>query len=67
MIVQDEELVAIFKMLHAAIDIPHPTTISRDVREMFTITREALGQYLQVRQLFWTVSTPYRLLTCSLA
>ncbi|GJF00143.1 hypothetical protein PsYK624_164220 [Phanerochaete sordida] len=34
-------------MLNAKVEVPRPTTISRDIREIFTIAREAVGKMLQ--------------------
>ncbi|KAF8868924.1 hypothetical protein BD779DRAFT_1458867, partial [Infundibulicybe gibba] len=43
-IVEDEELVEMFKMLYALfyhrVEIPHPTTISRDVHDMFLLCQK---------------------------
>ena len=33
-IVQDEYLLALFKMLFVQVEIPHPTTVSRDIHFM---------------------------------
>ncbi|GJE85026.1 hAT transposon family protein [Phanerochaete sordida] len=46
-IVQDPEFLELLRMLNAKVEVPHPTTISRDIREIFTITREAVGKMLQ--------------------
>ena len=48
-IVKDEELVEIFTMLYARVAIPHPITVSRDVKEIFRISRENVSKVLQVR------------------
>ncbi|EKM53159.1 uncharacterized protein PHACADRAFT_56859, partial [Phanerochaete carnosa HHB-10118-sp] len=46
-IVQDPELVEILQMLNSKVDIPHPKTVSRNVHEIFTISRESVGKILQ--------------------
>lgn len=48
-IVQDEELLDIFRMLYSRVEVPHPTTLSRDVREVFEMTRLEIAKRLQVR------------------
>ena len=35
-------------MLHSRIDIPHPTTLSRDVKEVFGITQTAVIERLKL-------------------
>lgn len=47
-IIQDPELLDIFRMFNASVEVPHPTTLSCDVHEMFLITRVHLGSILQV-------------------
>ncbi len=47
-IVFDPELVQIFKMLYAKVDIPLPSTISRDIQEMYTLTKAQVAESLQV-------------------
>jgi hypothetical protein len=47
-IVHDDELVEIFQMLYDRVDVPHPTTVSRDVKEIFYICKENVGNVLQV-------------------
>lgn len=47
-IVQDPEFVDILRMLSSKAEIPHPTTISRDVCEIFAISRVFIGKILQV-------------------
>jgi hypothetical protein len=48
-IVADPELHDLFKMLHGRVEIPHPITISRDVKEIFTLSKihvaRVLGDY----------------------
>lgn len=46
-IVQDEELLEMLRMLYAKVDIPSPNTISRDVREIFALTRKQVRVILQ--------------------
>jgi hypothetical protein len=52
-IVKDEELLDIFTMLYARIDVPHPVTVSRDVKEIFRISRENISKVLQVCSLLY--------------
>lgn len=47
-IIQDPELLDIFCMLNSSVEVPHPTTISHDVQEMFAVTQEAVGAHLKV-------------------
>lgn len=47
-IVKDPELVRAFKMLYSRVEIPSPTTVSRDIQEIFWISREHLSKILQV-------------------
>lgn len=47
-IVKDDELVEIFTMLYARIDVPHPITVSCDVKEIFRISKENVAKVLQV-------------------
>ncbi|EAU89851.2 hypothetical protein CC1G_07003 [Coprinopsis cinerea okayama7 len=46
-IVEDPELLQIFKELNTLVETPSRNMVSRDVREIFTITREALKKSLQ--------------------
>jgi len=48
-IVTDEELVEIFTMLYARVEVPHPITISRDVKEIFQQCKQNVTDTLQVR------------------
>lgn len=48
-IIADPKLVDIFRMLYAKVEVPHPSTLSRDVREIFTLARYEIGRILQVR------------------
>jgi hypothetical protein len=47
-IVNDPPLQRILQMLLAKIDIPSPSTVSRDVKEAFTIAKKHVGSVLQV-------------------
>ncbi len=47
-IVQDDELLDIFRMLYSQVSVPHPTTLSRDVREVYEMTRLEIAKKLQV-------------------
>ena len=47
-IVQDPPLLEIFRMLYSRVEVPHPTTISRDVREIFGMARANIAKQLQV-------------------
>ena len=60
-IVQDPELLEIFKMLYAKVEVPHPTTLSRDVKEMFIISRKYIFSLLQVSRVLVTFEIPYQL------
>ena len=46
-IIQDEELLQMLRMLYAKVDVPSPSTVSRDVREIFALTRKQVGKILQ--------------------
>ncbi len=46
-IVDDPPLQAMFKMLYAKVDIPSSKTVSRDVKEAFTISKADVAAYLQ--------------------
>lgn len=48
-IIEDPELLEIFCMLYAKVEVPHPTTLSHDIREIFKISREQLSLTLEVR------------------
>ncbi len=50
-IVADDELLAIFRMLYAQVEVPHPTTLSRDVKEIFLIAQKNVAHMLQVSYL----------------
>jgi hypothetical protein len=47
-IVEDDELNEIFHMLYARVEVPHPTTVSRDVKEIFYICKKNVVEFLQV-------------------
>jgi hypothetical protein len=47
-IVEDEELVAIFKELNNKVEVPSQRTVSRDVKEIFDISRAKVAEILQV-------------------
>ena len=46
-IIQDKELLQILRMLYAKVEVPSPNTVSRDVREIFALTRKQVGNILQ--------------------
>lgn len=46
-IINDPPLQRILKMLFAKVDIPSPSTVSRDVKEAFTIAKKNVGSILQ--------------------
>jgi len=48
-IVKDDELIQIFKMLYSKVEIPSPSTLSRDIIEMFAMSKESVKKYLMVR------------------
>lgn len=47
-IVKDDKLNEIFLMLYARVEVPHPTTVSRDVKEIFHICKKNVAEFLQV-------------------
>ena len=47
-IVEDPELIAIFQMLYGRAQIPSASTVSRDVKEIFELTKISVKQLLQV-------------------
>jgi hypothetical protein len=49
-IVADPPLQRMLRMLYAKVDIPSPTTVSRDVKEVYRIAKKNVGSVLQVRQ-----------------
>ncbi|KIP01401.1 hypothetical protein PHLGIDRAFT_51797, partial [Phlebiopsis gigantea 11061_1 CR5-6] len=46
-IVKDPELMRAFCMLYAKVEVPHPTTISRDIQEIHGLSKAHLGAKLQ--------------------
>ncbi|THH18573.1 hypothetical protein EUX98_g8934, partial [Antrodiella citrinella] len=46
-IVQDPELLHLFRMLYAKVEVPSPSTVSRDVREIFAISRIHIATLLK--------------------
>jgi len=50
-IIQDDELVEIFRMLYDRVDIPHPTTLSHDVKEIYIMCKENVSNILRVNLL----------------
>lgn len=49
LIVEDPELLKLFTMLFARVDVPSASTVSRDIKEIFDISRQAVRTTLQVR------------------
>jgi hypothetical protein len=47
-IVNDEPLQRMFRMLYAKVDIPSPTTLSRDVKEVHDLAKQNVAKVLQV-------------------
>ena len=47
-IVEDEELVDIFKLLNNKVNVPSRVTVSRDVTEIFEISRKQVANILKV-------------------
>ena len=50
-IVEDEELIDIFMDLNNKVEVPSPKTVSRDVKEIFQISRAKVAEILQVSEL----------------
>jgi hypothetical protein len=50
-IVEDDELIDIFMDLNNKVEVPSRVTISRDVKEIFQISRTKVAEILQVSQL----------------
>jgi ribosomal protein S26 len=48
-IVEDDELLDIFKDLNNKIEVPSRFTVSRDVKEIFCISRKQVAGILKVR------------------
>ena len=51
-IVKDDELNEIFHMLYARAEVPHPVTVSRDVKDIFALCKQNVVDVLQVCSLF---------------
>jgi hypothetical protein len=47
-IVEDEELIDVFKELNNKVEVPSQRTVSRDVKEIFYISRAKVSEILQV-------------------
>jgi hypothetical protein len=47
-IVEDDELIDIFMDLNNKVEVPSESTVSRDVKEIFQISRVRVAQMLQV-------------------
>jgi len=47
-IVDDPLLQQIFKMLYSKVDVPLPSTVSRDVKEVYKLAKKNVGKVLQV-------------------
>lgn len=52
LIVEDEELIDIFMDLNNRVEVPSPITVSRDVKEIFQISRVKVAEILQVSEIF---------------
>jgi len=62
-IVEDPPLLQIFRMLYAKVDVPSATTVSRDVKEIFQLSKVNVGKVLQVRTSIipsWAISNIFR-------
>ncbi|KAK7454589.1 hypothetical protein VKT23_011341 [Stygiomarasmius scandens] len=46
-IVQDEELLEIFKSLYSRVDVPHPQTVSRDIQDIYNLTKPFVTKMLE--------------------
>ncbi|THH18736.1 hypothetical protein EUX98_g8907 [Antrodiella citrinella] len=46
-IVSDPELLQLFRMLYAKVEVPSPSTVSRDIREIFLMSRANVAAQLQ--------------------
>ncbi|THH15827.1 hypothetical protein EUX98_g9402 [Antrodiella citrinella] len=46
-IIEDPELIRIFRMLYAQVEIPSASTISRDIQEIFTLSQAHIAKLLQ--------------------
>ncbi|KAF7797747.1 hypothetical protein EIP86_008947 [Pleurotus ostreatoroseus] len=58
-IIKDPKLLEIFRMLYAKVEVPHPTTLSRDVHEIFKILRERLSLALEVSTISHSRNSTY--------
>jgi hypothetical protein len=54
-IVQDEELVDIFKDFNDKVDVPSRFTVSRDVKEIFNMSRKRVAAMLKARTVFFHI------------
>lgn len=52
-IVEDDELVDIFKDLNNRVEVPSRSTVSRDVKEIFDVSRKQVAAMLKVRTVFF--------------
>jgi hypothetical protein len=52
-IVEDDELVDIFKDLNNRVEVPSRSTVSRDVNEIFDVSRKQVAAMLKVRTVFF--------------
>ena len=52
-IVEDDELVDIFKDLNNRVEVPSRSTVSRDVKEIFDMSRKQVAAMLKVRTVFF--------------
>ena len=46
-----------FQMLYAKVDVPSASTVSRDVKEVYNVTKKNVGKVLQVRSDMITLTT----------
>jgi hypothetical protein len=58
-VIEDPELIELFRSLNVNVPIPSRTTLSRDVKEVFQISRTKLISILQVRVQFLVSMTPH--------
>jgi hypothetical protein len=57
LIVEDPELIAIFRMLYGRVQVPSASTVSRDVKEIFVMSKICVKHLLQVCCLCLAVCT----------
>jgi hypothetical protein len=50
-IIEDDELIDLFRDLYNKVEVPSQSTVSRDVKEIFQMSRVRVAQMLQVRSL----------------